>query len=69
MTGFGIPFGGFDQNAGEFEDKDYDPDEVFRRFRNDGDETSRRPSRTTHSLTAGGVPVETRHRRTVKMPY
>lgn len=67
MAGFGNLYSGMDDDGFD-EDKIYDAEEVFRNF-NRTDDGMQRAARTNVSRTAGGVVVETRKRRQVKMPY
>jgi hypothetical protein len=67
MTGFGNLYSEMNDDNFDY-DRNYDADEVFRNFAKP-DDGSARASRPAVSRTSGGVIVETRKRRTVKLPY
>ncbi len=68
MAGFGNSlYSGMDDDNFDY-DRNYSADDVFRNF-GKSDDGALRPPRPTVSRTSGGVIVETRKRRTVKMPY
>lgn len=67
MAGFGNLYSEI-EDEGFNEDKIYNADEVFKNFSRN-DDGSGRAARQSITRTAGGVVVETRKRRNVKMPY
>lgn len=69
MAGFGNLYSEMDDNNNFDYDKDYDAKEVFAKFGGGDNDTHQRATRSTISRTEHGVPVETRRRRKVNMPY
>jgi len=67
MTGFGNLYSEMNDDSFDY-DRNYDAEDVFSRF-GKSEETGTRAARPAVSRTAGGVIVETRKRRQVKMPY
>lgn len=67
MAGFGNLYSGMDDDNFDY-DKKWNADEVFKDF-GSNDDGAARIARPVVSRTAGGVVVETRKRRSVKMPY
>lgn len=67
MVGFGSLYSGMDDDNFDY-DKNYDVNEVFKDF-GSPDAGTQKVARTTVGRIQGGVIVETRKRRTVKMPY
>ncbi|NTF17225.1 hypothetical protein G6L37_02115 [Agrobacterium rubi] len=67
MAGFGNLYSGMDDENFDY-DKNYDPDEVFRNF-GSTDAMEPKAHRPVVSRTEGGVIVETRKRRSIKLPY
>jgi hypothetical protein len=68
MAGFGSLYSEMDDNYFDA-DKEYDPKKVFENFGGGEADSHQRPMRSTISRTANGIPVETRRRRKVNMPY